>query len=606
MSLQMLNDNSNDYVLQTASGRSTGDFGNAEDFRNTKGMNSLYSTNARGMSGIEIPQTTNILANIGVKAQKATALYLRLSSDDGNIGDSDSIVNQRAMVTKYAKDNDFANIIEFVDDGWSGIDFQNRPQFQEMLSLVESGQIGTIIVKDLSRLGREYIQMGFYTEIIFPKYNVRFIAINDSVDSNKGADDFSALRNLFNEWFIRDTSRKIRAVKDMKAKQGKRSGGFAPYGYIFDKEQDKLIIEEATAPTIRRIYDLYISGLGYKRIANMLTSEGIPTPTVYKGHKLIYLDTIPEEWSDATISDILRNRVYIGHTVSKQTTTLSYKHKQIIYNKEEDMIVVENTHDAIIDNETFDIAKNLRLGKRRPTKNGENVMFSGLVYCPDCGKRHYLAKGGKDNRFDWLYNCGNYRQGGKDHRKGKNCTSHSIRLGVLEKIVTEHLRMVTAYVKDNEKEFAQMLMEKSTSSQKSDIAKKKRELDKAKRRTSELDKLFNKIYEDRTLGKLSEERYERMTADFDHEQQELSASIKIWEQEIAQTTDAISGIDRFIKIVKKHIDLEELNATILRELVEKIVVHEKVRTVGYDSRGRQRKPIHQQVDIYYNFVGVIQ
>jgi len=504
------------------------------------------------------------------------------------------------MVTKYAEENGLTNLMEFVDDGWTGVDFHKRPGFQQMMAMVEAGQIGTVIVKDLSRLGRERNYMGIFMEYIFPKFGVRFIAIGESVDSSKGDNDMVPLINLFNEWHVKSTSQKVRAVKDMKARQGRRSGGFAPYGYIFDKEQDRLIIDESTAPTVRRIFDLYLGGIGYTKIAKILTADGIPSPTIYKNHSPKCPETAPEEWSSATVSDMLNNKVFIGHTVSKQTYAISYKHKQRIANKEEDMITVCNTHEPLIDEETFTIARNLRLGRRRETKNGEMVMFSGLVWCPDCGRKHQLMKGGKANRYDWLYTCGSYR------KKGRDCTIHCIRLGVLEKIVTEHLRMIVNLVSVDEKAFAEKLMEKGTKSQKSDIAKKKLELDKAERRIAELDKLLNKIYEDRTLGNLSEERYQRMTGIYEQEYQTLSASIKILKQDLAQNADAVSGINKFIKIVKKHLAVQEINATILRELIEKIVVHEKVRTPFIDERSRPRNPARQQVDIYYNFVGVIE
>jgi len=387
----------------------------------------------------------------------------------------------------------------------------------------------------------------------------------------------------------------------MKARQGKRSGGFAPYGYIFDKELDKLVIDEDTAPTVRRIFDLYLGGLGYTKIAKMLTAEGIPSPTIHKGHSPKNPDTAPEEWSEATVSDMLGNKVFIGHTVSKQTYAISYKHKQRLPNKEEDMITVCNTHDPIIDEETFNIARNLRHGKRRPTKNGEMVMFSGLVECPTCGRKHHLMKGGKDNRHEWRYVCGSYS------KKGRDCTIHSIMLGVLEKIVTEHLRMITEMVVIDENAFAERLMEKGAKSQKSDTAKKKAELNKSKRRVSELDTLYTRIYEDFAFGRLTEERYQRMADTYETEHQTLTTSIAALEQNLAKNADAVAGVDKFIAIVKKHIAVKELTPSILRELIEKIVVHEKVRTdeAFFDSRGRPRKPIRQQIDIHYNFVGVL-
>jgi len=509
-------------------------------------------------------QTANIgsAMSISAKNQRICALYLRLSNDDKNLDESDSIANQRAIGTRYAEENGLTNIMEFVDDGWTGVDFIKRPGFQQMMVMVESGHIGTVIVKDLSRLGRERNYMGIFMEYIFPKFGVRFISIGESVDSSKGDNDMVPLINLFNEWHVKSTSQKVRAVKDMKARQGKRSGGFAPYGYIFDKELDKLIVDEDTAPTVRRIFDLYLSGIGYTKIAKILTAEGIPSPTIHKGHSPKNPDTAPEEWSGATVSDMLGNKVFIGHTVSKQTYAISYKHKQRIANKDEDMITVCNTHDPIIDEETFNIAKNLRHGKRRPTKNGEMVMFSGLLECPTCGRKHQLMKGGKENRHEWRYVCGSYR------KKGRDCTIHSIMLGSLEKIVAEHLRMITEMVAIDEKAFVERLMEKGEKSQKSDMAKKKAELDKSKRRVAELDTLYTKIYEDLAFGRLTEERYQRMATAYETEHQTITTNIEKLEQTLAQNADAVAGVDKFIAIVKKHIAVKKLTPSLLRELID--------------------------------------
>jgi DNA invertase Pin-like site-specific DNA recombinase len=518
----------------------------------------------------------------------ATALYLRLSNDDGNTGDSDSIVNQRSMLTKYAQDNGFRNIMEFVDDGHSGGNFQ-RPGFQRMLTMVENGEIGSIIVKDLSRLGREYIQMGLYTEIIFPRHNVNFIAINDSVDSRKGENNFAAFKNLFNEYFIRDTSRKIRAVKDMQQRNGKRvSGKLTPYGYKYDGE--KLIIDEQVAPIVKRIFELCAGGAGPAEIARTLTYEEIPTPRQYKGYTsgrhIPYLG----RWSEATIGTILESKEYIGHTITKKSYMLSYKQQKRIMNDEADTLIFHNTHEPLIDAETFEIVQNIRKNKKRMTKMGEQPIYSGIVFCADCGKAEYLYRNNSLNPDYYAYNCGNYR-------KGKvSCTPHYIRVVVLEKLLLEHIRMVTGYVAENERSFADMLMKRHSATHKSELVKKKRELDKAKRRTAEIDRLYSKLYEDRALGALPEECYLKMTTGFEQEQAGLSALIERLEQEVSQTAEAVSGIDKFLRIAKKHLDLQELDGAILRELVEKIVVHEKVAVDGKK---------HQQVDIHYNFVGVV-
>jgi len=534
---------------------------------------------------------------------RKTALYMRLSSDDGGIGDSDSIVHQRQILTQYANDNGFMGIMEFVDDGYSGADFSNRPQFQRMLHMVENGEIGIIVVKDLSRLGREYIQMGMFTEIIFPKNNVRFIAIGDGVDSNKGENDIAVFRNLFNDFHVRDTSRKVRAVKDMQAKQGKRvNGALTPYGYDYCKATERLIINKKTAPVVKRIFDLCVSGVGPAKIARILTSEGVPTPYTDKGYGGVgngvkgeaiggYVKNV-NRWSESTIARLLERKEYLGHTESKKSYVLSYKTKKRIYNDEADRLLFPNTHDPIIDEQTFEIVQKIRQGRRRPTKMGEQPMFSGLVQCFDCGATHYLHRGTTVDPSQFAYNCGTYR--GKQRNK---CTPHGIRIVVLEQLVMEHINMVTSYVAQNEKAFAEALMKKSQAQAKSETATKKREYDKAKRRVAELDKLITQLFEQLTLGSLSQERFAKMTANYEQEQSQLEATITAYEKEQSQTAETFLGIDKFLKIARKYLNLQELNGTILRELVEKIVVHEKVRGNG---------KMTQQIDIHYNFVGVVE
>lgn len=524
---------------------------------------------------------------MSLQQTKVTALYLRLSNDDGNAGDSDSIVNQRSMLYKYAEDNCFRNIVEFVDDGFSGSNFQ-RPSFQQMLTMAENGEIGTIIVKDLSRLGREYIQMGMFTEIIFPKYNIDFIAINDSVDSRKGENDFAAFKNLFNEYFVRDTSRKIRAVIDMRQRKGERINSSAPYGYIYDGE--KLIIDEEAAAVVKRVFALCASGIGASAIANTLTAEKVPTPFKHKGHKSVVHVRYPERWNDATVRAMLGKKEYIGHTITKKSHSVSYKQKKRIKNDEADSLIFYNTHEPIIDADTFEIMQNIHKHKRRRTLLGEQPIFSGLVYCFDCGSvERYNRGNGIEPRY-YAYNCGTYRS------NRPSCTPHGIRFVVLEKLVLEHIHMVTGYLAENEQYFADRLKELHLKDRKSDVAKKKRELDKAKCRIQELDRLFTKLYEDRTLGTLPEDRYIKMTAAYEQEQAELKSLIESLEQEVSKTAETLLGIDKFLRIARKYLNLQELNGTILRELIEKVVVHEKDKSGG---------TIRQQIDIHYNFVGVI-
>ena len=560
------------------------------------GMNSKTKNNAGNNN-----TRNNAAPSINNQHQvRYTALYLRLSNDDRNSDESDSIENQRDLLTLYANDNGFDNLMEFVDDGWSGIDFQKRPSFKRMMAMVEAGQIGTVIVKDLSRLGRERNYMGIFMEYVFPKFGVRFIALGDSVDSDKGDNDIIPFLNLFNEYHAKSTSKKVRDIKDLGARQGKRVNGSTPYGYRWDKEQGKLLIDEIAAPIVKRIFDLCVGGMSLQRIANTLTAEDAPTYTIHFGHKPAHPETAPEIWSAVSIAGILKNKVYLGHVITKRTYSISYKQRKQIHNKEEDMLIFHDMHEPIIDEETFAIVQNIRQNRRRQTKNQEQPIFSGLLFCSCCGRNHFLYRGAHKDPAKYSYNCGNYRA------KGRDCTPHSIRVGDLERIITEHLKAVIHHVEIDQKGFAEKLMDKSQKSYRSDIGKKKHELEKAAKRINELDTLITKLFEQHALGNLSEGRFLKMTQDYEQEQQTLAITINTLESDISQSTNTLSSIGKFIKIVKKHTNLEELTAATLRELIQKIVVHEKERVPAIGSRGREIKVIRQKVDIHYNFIGVVE
>ena len=496
---------------------------------------------------------------------KITALYLRLSNDDGAVGDSDSIVNQRAILTKYAKEHGFTNVMEFADDGYSGIDFK-RPAFQKMLNLIESGQISAVIVKDMSRLGREYIQMGLFTEILFPRYEVRFIAIGDHVDSFKGENDFTALRSIFNEWHVRDTSRKVRAVKDMQARNGKRVNGCCvPYGYSYNRDTDKLIIDEETAPVVRHIFQLCKEGYGPHQIARILTSEQIPVPSIYKGYKTRRKNSSPYCWSNSTLIKMLKRKEYIGHTVFKKTYTLSYKQKKRIKNDESRQLIFYNTHEPIIDDDTFVTVQQIRKARRRSTKTGYLPVFSGLIICADCGGTSRLLEG-SGGRYRY-YICSSYGNWG-------TCTRHSVSLNFLESYVLEHIQTTL--------QNADSILSKQR--------RQNRALNRAKARLTELERLSARLYEDRIRGTITEAQFKRLNNIYNKEIANLTVSIS--SPEAKQTKE--DGIRKFVKYAQKHKDVKSLAGGILRELVEKIVVHEK-------EDGEK----HPQVDIYYRYIGQI-
>jgi len=527
-----------------------------------------------------------------LQSEKITALYCRLSNDDDNIGESNSIANQKAILLKYAEENGFKNMQLWVDDGYSGTNF-NRPQFKEMVELIKSKQVSTLIVKDLSQLGRNYIETGRLVELILPQYDVRFIAVNDNTDSEYGLDDMFSVRNLFNEFYPKDTSKKVKNVKRMQGERGERTGGVPPYGYYaVDK---RLYINEETAPIVKKIFDLCIDGYGPSQIARILRTEQVLTPKAYENRKSGKWNTEtvvnnPYRWSEQSIANILEQKSYMGHTESFKFSKPSYKLNKIVVNPEENRKLFKNTHEAIIDEETFEIVQCIRKNKRRPNKIGEVGMFSGLVVCSDCGKNHRHLRGKGIDKNTEKYVCGTY------HAHKKPCTPHSIRVVILEKLVIEHLNFMLGFAKQYEDEFVQMVMDDTTINQQKALKAKQRTLNKAKIRFEELDRLFKKLYEDNFSGKLSDERFAKMSAEYEAEQQELKASIEALEVEVNSETEKAVNVDSFLRLVQKYTRITELNSAILREFIEKIVIHECEKIDGVKT---------QKIHIHYNFIGFV-
>ncbi len=414
---------------------------------------------------------------------KITALYCRLSKDDLNVGDSDSIVHQRAMLEKYAKDNCFPNIRVFVDDGYSGVSF-DRPGFQEMYKLIETGKVGIVITKDLSRLGRNYIEVGNYTEFVFPRYGVRYIAINDNYDSLfSDNNELAPFKNLFNEWYARDTSKKIRAVFKAKAERGQRLGTTIPYGYRRDPDSGKechLLINEETAPVLRMIFSMCSKCIGPSNIAKALKEKKIFKPTLYRFQKEGKYGTHtdienPYNWDWHTIANILDNEIYLGHTINCRTRIASFKDKRTIKVPKEEQLRFENTHEAIIDQETWDIVHKVREGRIRKTRMGEINKYSGLIYCADCGRKHHLYRGRTIKRESYSFICGNYHK----HVGEEKCTPHSIREVVLDEIVLEEINKAIYYARNNTKKFTDYISKKTSSQYRKELNAKTAELSKA-------------------------------------------------------------------------------------------------------------------------------
>ena len=534
---------------------------------------------------------------------KITALYCRLSKDDFNIGDSDSIsdsiVHQRAILEKYAEDNRFPNIRVFVDDGYSGVSF-DRPGFQEMYKLIEAGKVGIVITKDLSRLGRNYIEVGNYTEFIFPRYGVRYIAINDNYDSLfSDNNELAPFKNLFNEWYARDTSKKIRAVFKAKAERGERLGTTIPYGYRRDPNSGKechLLINEETAPVVKLIFAMCAEGIGPTNIAKALQEKKILKPTFYRFQKEGKYGTRtdtenPYKWTSRTIADILDNEIYLGHTINCRTRIASFKDKRTIKVPKEEQLRFENTHEAIIDQETWDIVRKVREGRIRQTRMGEINKYSGLIYCADCGRKHYLYRGRTVKRESYSFICGNYHK----HVGEEKCTPHSIREVVLDEIVLEEINKALYYARNNTKEFTDYISKKTSSQYRKELNAKTAELSKAEKRIVELKSLFKRLYEDNVLGRISDEQYRMLSVDYNNEQKELEATIPDLQKEIDTLKNECTNVQKFLDIVRKYVCVQELTPEVLRTFISKIVVHER------EKKHSQTSP--QQIDIYFRYIG---
>ena len=527
-----------------------------------------------------------------------TALYPRLSHEDELQGESNSISNQKRILETYAKQNGFTNLCWYTDDGYSGANFQ-RPGFQAMLADIEAGKVGTVIVKDMSRLGRNYLQVGMYTEMLFPQKGVRFIAINDGVDSAMGDNDFTPLRNLFNEWMVRDTSKKIKAVKKAKGMSGKPVTSKPVYGYLMD-EDENFIIDEEAAPVVKQIYSLCLAGNGPTKIARMLTEQEIPTPGTLEyrrtGRTRRYHPGYECKWAANTVVHILENREYTGCLVNFKTTTQSYKCSKIIYNSEDKQAIFENHHEQIIDRDTWERVQELRKQRKRPNRYDEVGLFSGILFCADCGSVMYQQRYQTDKRRQDCYICGSYK------KRTRDCTAHFIRTDLLTAGVTENLRKVTSYAAKHEARFMKLLTEQTEDGSKRRNAAKKKELEAAEKRIAELSAIFKRLYEDSVAGRISDERFTELSADYEAEQKELKEKAAALQSELSKTLEATANAEKFMKVVRKYTSFEELTPTLLREFVEKIVIHESEALDG-KRRGKLRR---QEIEIYYSFVGKVE
>ena len=529
-----------------------------------------------------------------MRNEKITPLYERLSRDDELQGESNSISNQKQMLEDFARRNGLPNPTHFTDDGISGTRF-DRPGFLAMMEEVEAGRVEAIVIKDMSRLGRDYLKVGQVMEVLRQR-GVRLIAINDGVDSLKGDDDFTPFRNIMNEFYARDTSRKIRSVFKSKGMSGKHLTGTVVYGYLWDEKREHWLVDEEAAEVVRRIFSLTLEGYGPYQIACKLSADRIEIPVVHlarfnEGVNRSKPVKDPYGWGSSTIVNILKKREYLGHTINFKTRK-HFKDKKSHYVSEDEWTIFENTHEAIIDQQTFDLVQKIRSNVRRyPNGWGEAAPLTGLLYCADCGGKMYVHRTNNGKRIS-QYTCSNYTK----VPCGTLCpTQHRINESAVLTLVSDTLRAIAEYSKNDRTEFIHAVQETQVAQQSADIAKKRRRLAAAQKRFGELEKLICKIYEDNALGKLADARYRALDAQYAKEQDALEIEIAELEKAVTGYEQSQKSAEKFIALIDKYENFDTLTNTMLNEFVEKILVHERSRKGSQDTT--------QEIEIYFNFLG---
>ena len=520
-----------------------------------------------------------------------TALYARLSVDDAVEGDSNSIKNQKLMLGKYAEEHRFKNVRYYVDDGYSGTNF-NRPDFQKMIEDIEDGEISTVIVKDMSRFGRDHIMVGYYTQYVLPEADVRFIAIYDQVDSTSGIeDDITPFKNILNEMYAKDCSRKIKAVLKAKGSNGKHLSSRPPYGYIRDPEnKDRWIIDEEAAKVVREAFNLCMQGYGPSQITRIFNERGYTTPTVKKDIKWDYTGGY-ELWSRATVCNILQTVEYLGHTVNFKYYKKSYKSKKYYANDKDDWVIFENTQEPIIDQATFDTVQKLRESKRRPSDMGEPSALSGMVYCADCGKKMYLVRSVCKRHINHLC-CSSYKKA-----KLATCTYHRISVDALTEMILDDLRYTVRFAKEHKQKFLGTLEQKAETATRKELSANLKEVEESEKRIKSLDKIIQTLFENKVEGTISEERFLKMSESYEQEQRQLNERVRILKSSVDKAKAQSNNAQLFMAQVNKYSDFTELMPEILRAFIDKVYVHEKEKVDGVTR---------QTIEIVYNFIGSVE
>ena len=529
--------------------------------------------------------------------EQCTALYCRLSCDDDLAGDSNSIKNQKMLLKQYADEHRMKNIRYYVDDGYSGTNF-DRPDFKRMLADIDDGQISTVIVKDMSRFGRDHILVGYYTKYYLPEADVRFIAIYDQVDSETNPDDdITPFKNILNEMYAKDCSRKIKAVVRAKGNAGRHLSTIPPIGYIRDpNDEEKWIVEEEGAAIVKQVFALGLKGYGPSQIARILTENGVETPTIYRLRKglscPVKLKDGSEIWNYKSVACILADMQYLGYTVNFKTYKKNFKARRRIETPKEDWAIFENTQEPIIDQETYDIVQTIRQGKRRTLADlGEPHMLSGVTYCADCGRKMYLYRSINQKQSEY-FNCSSYRK-----KKKRTCSSHQIKVHIVDQMVREDIRYTIRFAKTHREKFLEILKRRCDAKTKRELNQSLRELAEMESRIESLDIIIQNLYEDKVAGKLSEERFFKMNDTYEAEQAELKDKVEKLKGSIEHAKSKVEDISKFVALVDKYSDFEELTPEMLRSFIEKVLVHEKQIV---DGKKRQT------IEIIYNFVGAVE
>ena len=533
---------------------------------------------------------------------KITALYERLSRDDELAGDSNSVINQKIQLEEYATRQGFTNILHYTDDGWSGGNF-DRPSWKRLIADIEAGKVGCVLAKDMSRIGRDYLQVGYFTEIVFRQHHVRFIAIGNGIDSeDPGASEFAPFINIMSEWYLRDLSRKQRAAIKVKGESGKPTTNCAIYGYVKDPgDKYHWLVDEEAAAVVRRIYQLAIEGHGLTDIANILYQDKVESPAAYLARQgrgpwksKENIDR-PYAWSDFIVGRILSKPEYMGHTVNFRSHKESYKDKQPIFHAPEDWLIFENTHEAIVDKGTWELVQKLRGTPRRIDTLGEANPLTGLVFCADCGAKMYNQRTrGSDTKPypSDAYECSSYKLAGQ--RRTAICSNHHISTKALRTLILETIRVTSSYAISNEAEFIQKVRAASEVQQAQAAKDLKRKLNKDKRRFNELDTIIKKLYESYAVGRIGEERFDTLLAGYEQEQATLRQSIAEGESALGSFEQDTANVEHFLDLARKYTNFSELTTPMINEFVEKIVVHAPDKSTGDRM---------QEVDIYLKFIG---